>query len=68
MITVIEVTYINTEQGKPAEFIGLWFREGDKCKLQLFGLERTDLLSLREGDKGTLRRNGEVWDFVPLGH
>jgi hypothetical protein len=52
MITVLEATYINTSEGKPPEFIGLWFwdenvpRDESNARLQLFGLDRSDILCL----------------------
>jgi hypothetical protein len=71
IITVLEATYINTADEKPPEFIGLWFwdenvpHDESKARLQLFALDRADILCLENGDKGTLTRTGERWDFTP---
>ena len=69
-ITVLETTYIKTEENKPPEWIGLWFwddsfHDESKARLQLFALDRTDILCLETGDKGTLSNNGERWEFTP---
>ena len=70
-VTVLEASYISTAEGKPPEWIGLWFwdenvpHDESKARLQLFALDRTDILCLENGDKGTLARNGERWQFTP---
>lgn len=71
VVTVLEATYVNTDEGKPPEFIGLWFWDESapfdesKARLMLFALDRADILSLENGDKGTLDRNGGRWEFTP---
>lgn len=67
-ITVLDATYINTAEGGPAEWIGLWYSDGRKARLLLFPLDRTEILCAEQGDKGTLSRNGERWEFTPRGH
>jgi len=68
LITVLEVTFIATEDGGNAEWIGLWYTDGRKAGLNLFSLDRTDLLSLENGDKGRLVQQGDKWDFEVLGN
>lgn len=69
VVTVIEATYIATEPNNPQpKFIGLWYHNGHKAKLLLLSLERTDILSLEAGDKGTLAKNGARWEFTPRSH
>lgn len=70
VVKVLESTYISTDEGKPPEFIGLWywddsFHDESKWRLLLFPLDRADILCLENGDKGTLTRNGERWEFSP---
>ena len=74
VITVLDATYIKTAEANPPEFIGLWFwdenvpHDESKARLQLFALDRADILCLENGDKGTLTRNGERWEFTPRSH
>lgn len=70
-ITVLEATYVNTAEGKPAEWIGLWFwdenvpHDESKARLMLFSLDRADILCLENGDRGWLTNNGTRWEFAP---
>lgn len=67
VVTVVEATYIATEPNQPPQFIGLWFHGEGKPQLLLFPLDRTDVLALKKGDKGSIARNGEQWEFTPRG-
>jgi len=68
VLTVIEVTYINTTEGAAPEWIGVWYTDGRRAQLVLQALDRIDLLALEKGDKGRLTRNGDKLDFQSLGN
>jgi hypothetical protein len=67
-ITVLDATYVTTAEGKPPEFIGLWYATETRCHLLMFPLDRTDILHAANGDKGTLVHDGTQWLFIPRGN